>query len=45
MRVVCAIELTNRAAATVMEAKRLHFDRLTRTLTGAGAKCVPATAL
>ena len=42
---MCAFELTNRAAATVLEAERLHSDRLTRTLTGAGANCVRATAL
>lgn len=41
----CAPLRTDRAAATVLEAERLHSDHLTRTLTGAGAYCVRATAL
>lgn len=42
---MCAFELTNRAHATVLEAERLHSDRLTRPMTGAGANCVRATVL
>ena len=40
----CAFASTNRAAATVLAAERLHSDRLTPTLTAAGAYCVRATA-